>query len=749
MFIQISAGELSEFCFPEGSLGVMPTLERMFEGTKAHKKLQKIYKENESIKYDKEVPLEYEKDFGEFTLKIQGRADGIFFDKKDWFIHEIKSTYCSFDTIKKPLKRAHKAQMMIYACIYALNNGLKEIKGRLSYFCLNDDNIVDFEYSFEFDALFNVFEQMINEYASIIKEQLKAQMALKQTAQTLDFPFNNYRTGQKEGAKQIYSALVKNKNLFLQAPTGTGKTVMALFPAIKYLKDEDARIFCLSAKNQTMTVTEQALDLMREKGLKIKSCTIIAKSKCCPMDEQNCHPDNCPYSLDYYKKLHDALPELIKEDNYNNENIKKFSRQYKICPYELSLELALLSNVIICDYNYLFDPVVYLKRFFDFDGKYIFLIDEAHNLIERGRDMYSFTLEQEQLRNIKKLFSKEHPLYKSFSKILTQLNRLIKQYSNTQIITADDLKNLIYAIVNNNEVLNKFAQSFAIPNQAMLLQKELIRFTTIMESYNEKDFCIFATSKTLSVVCIDPSQFLESSIKKGASTILYSATLTPYEFYKNSILPQSESFGYLTKYPFDPDKLKVYADYSIDTRYDNREKYYGIIANKIDSFYKQTKGNVMVYFPSYKFMNEVSQLMDTPIIIQQTDSDQENRREFLDNFKKDGNVCAFAVMGSHFGEGIDIKNLNGIIIVGVALPQFNQTRNLIQQHFEEKYEKGFEYAYIYPGINKVCQACGRLIRSENDEGFIILMDNRFKKYQYLLPEHWHIKPLKNDVLPNG
>ena len=239
---------------------------------------------------------------------------------------------------------------------------------------------------------------------------------------------------------------------------------------------------------------------------------------------------------------------------------------------------------------------------------------------------------------------------------------------------------------------------------------------------------------------------LEATIKKGASTILYSATLTPYEFYKNSILPESEAFGFSTEYPFSPDNLKVFADYSVDTRYVNREKYYSIIAKKLDKYFNKTKGNVLIYFPSYKFMNEVSAFMETPCILQPNESHQAERQAFLDNFMENSNICALAVMGSHFSEGIDIKNLDGIIIVGVALPQYNETRNHIQQHFEQKYKKGFEYAYVYPGINKVCQASGRLIRNETDKGFIILMDSRFKRYKNLLPSHWHIKEIKNDSL---
>ncbi len=747
MIIQISAGELSEFCFPQGSLGVMPSVERMFEGTRAHKKLQNLYKENEKIKYEREVPLEITESFDGFKIKVQGRADGIFFDKKDWFIHEIKSTYNSFETIETPLKLAHKAQMMIYAYIFAKERQLTEIKCRLSYFCLIGEQIVDFEYTFKIDALKGFFYKMLNEYAELISKRLKSQKDLTESAKTLTFPFKKFRIGQREGAAQIYSAILKNKNLFLQAPTGTGKTAMALFPAIKYLKDDSATIFCLSAKNQTMAVTEQALSLMRKKGHKIKSCTINAKNKCCKMETQDCSPERCSYSLNYYEKVHRALPEMLEIDDYSAKNINEFSEKYQVCPYELSLDLALESQVIICDYNYLFDPVVYLKRFFDNEGKYIFLIDEAHNLIERGRDMYSFTLYQKDLREVKKLFKKESKLYKSFSKILTQLNKLIKEYKETGKI--EDVKNLTYAILNNNDTLNELLQKLIIPTEAIFLQKELIRLVTLFEFYDEEIFRLYCNDSALYLQCINPSKMLEESVKKGFSAIFYSATFSPYEFYKNSIMPESEVFGYSSPYPFKKENLTVLADYSIDTRFTVREKYFEKIAQNIEKCRSKYEGNIIVYFPSYKFMNEVASLIATEVIIQPNNADASLRQEFLDSFKEDSNALAFAVMGSHFGEGIDINNLNGIIIVGVALPQFNETRVNIQEYFEKKYQKGFEYAYVYPGINKVCQASGRLIRKETDKGFIILMDSRFRNYRHLLPEHWNIKEIKDySCLPN-
>ncbi len=734
---QISAGDLADYCFPQGNLGVMPSVERMFQGTAAHKKLQNAYAEDESIVYKREVPLEYEKAYDGFTIKLQGRADGIIFDKTKWCIHEIKSTYCSFESIETPLKASHKAQMMIYAYIVAKEKQLTEISGRLSYFCLSDDKIVDFEYTFSTDALKSVLDQMLDDYAQIIRHRINSMLRFCESAKALPFPYESFRPGQREGAAQVYSALKQGKNLFLQAPTGAGKTIMTLFPSVKYTFEEPHRIFCLSAKNQTMSVTNDSVDLMRKKGLKVKSCMICAKSKYCLLEKQSCIGEACPYAIDFYKKLHSSLPTILENDDFSFDFIRDLGKKYEICPYELALELSLFSHIIICDYNYLFDPVVYLRRFFDFDGKYIFLIDEAHNLIERGRDMYSAKISRGDLQ-IKKLFSKETKLFKSFAKVLTQLNKLLKLYDDEAELSLEDVKKLSLEILQANSAVSEASASTLLPSEVTVYIKELMRFLTICEFYTKEDFSLYIKGGSVILQCIDPAKLIEDKIKKSSSTILYSATLEPYEFYKNSILPNTEAFGYSMDFPFDKNNLTVLADYSIDTRYANREMFYEAIAKKISFYRSCAKGNILVYFPSYAFMEAIAELCDVEIMLQPRQADSIRRSSFLDELQNSSDATAFAVMGSHFSEGIDIKNLKGIIIVGVALPQFNISRTKIQDHFEQKYKKGFDYAYTYPGINKVCQASGRLIRNSNDKGFIILLDERFRRYKGILPKHWRI-----------
>ena len=744
--IQLSAGELAEYCFPEGSLGAMPSIDRMLQGTAAHKKLQNIYSENENIRYQREVPLENVVEYDGFSLKIQGRADGIFFDKKDYFIHEIKSTYCKASSIHMPLKAAHKAQMMIYAYIYAKEHSLPYIQGRLSYFCLLEEKIVDFEYRFSFENLQKFFYELTDEYSRVVSRRLQAYRDFLCSARTLHFPFPHFRKGQREGAAQIYSAIKQNKNLFLQAPTGSGKTMMALFPAIKNMAQGDIeKIFCLSAKNQTMQVNEQALNLLRRQGLKIKSCVITAKSKACLMEDQDCSPEKCPYSQDFYKKLHDALPEILEQDDFCFDTIAAAAKKYEICPYELSLELSLEAQVILADYNYLFDPMVYLRRYFEQSGPYAFLIDEAHNLIERGRDMYSSSLSKNRIRAIKKLLPKESRLYRRLTQLSTELNKLFKNTEAEAPIALEAVKKINFKILAVQETAGEFLQTQPLPGEVTLLLKDAFRFQMLFAFFYEDNFALYhQDGETVVLQCLDPAPYLEESIAKGCSAILYSATLIPYEFYKNSLLPQKIAYGFSVPYPFYAGRLMVLADYSVDTRYTVREQFYGIIAQKIKRCRENAVGNLIVYFPSFQFMHAVAQYMQIPILMQESDSTAEERAAFTEQLLQGNANLAFAVMGSHFSEGIDLRGIRGIIIVGVALPQYNFSRERIRIYFDKQYQKGFEYAYVYPGINKVCQAAGRLIRTEEDAGFILLMDRRFKNYKHLLPPYWQITETENE-----
>lgn len=732
--VSVSAGDIAEYCFPEGSLGSMPSVERMQKGTAVHKKLQNAYQENEDISYRREVPLECSFETENAVISVHGRADGIFGDEKDWYIHEIKSTYCASASIETPLKSAHKAQMMIYACIFAKEKQLKDIKCRLTYYCISEDSTVNFDYTFSIDGLCDFTQQMAQRYSQLIYLRRKRREELVLSSVNLRFPFEEFRKGQRDGALQVYSAIKNRRYLFLQAPTGSGKTVTALFPAVKLLAEDEFKIFCLNAKNQTRSVNEQCLNLMREQGLKIRSCTVSARSKCCFTKEQNCSPDICPYSLDFYKKLPNCLAEMLNLYSFTPEVIAEYAKKYEVCPHELSIALSNECDVIICDYNYLFDPTVYLKNFFDTGGDYLFLVDEAHNLPDRGRDMYSIVIDPLELRQVKKKLQKGDALYKRFSRILTETNKLIK----TENPNTDSLDGLKSAIGLLNDSLQ--SDTLALPSEIILYAKELLRFNTLTEYYNENDFRIFSDGK-LNLQCTDASKMIENSLNKGFSAIMYSATLSPYFFYKNCIMPESETFSYKCEYPFSPENLTVFADCTVDTRYSCRDDYYKKIAENIILCRKNTNGRLFCFFPSYEFMNRVSELCNFALT-QPYASDQEARNAFLEEFLKNENSVAFCVMGSHFGEGTDIRGIKGIIVTGLGLPKYGTFCENIRNHFEKKYGSGFDYAYVYPGINKISQSAGRLIRTKDDSGFIFLMDSRIPRYFHLLPDYWNIKTVK-------
>lgn len=734
--ISVSAGDIAEYCFPEGSLGSIPSVERMQKGTAVHKKLQNAYQANEDISYRREVPLKYSFETENAVISVHGRADGIFWDKKDWYIHEIKSTYCASASIESPLKSAHKAQMMVYACIFAKEKHLESIKCRLTYYCISEDSTVNFDYTFSLDCLWDFTEKMAKRYSQLIYLRRKRHEELVKSSADLQFPFEEFRKGQRNGASQVYLAIKNRRYLFLQAPTGSGKTVTALFPAVKLLAEDEFKIFCLNAKNQTRSVNEQCLNSMREKGLKIRSCTISARSKCCLTDGQNCSPDVCPYSLDFYKKLPDCLEEMLTLYSFTPEVIAEYAKKYEVCPHELSIALSNECDVVICDYNYLFDPTVYLKNFFDTDGNYLFLIDEAHNLPDRGRDMYSVAIDPLELRQVKKKLQKSDTLYKRFSRILTETNKLIKT-SNPNTDSLDGLKSAISLLSDALQT-----ETLDVPSEIILYANELLRFNTITEYYNENDFRIFSDGK-LNLQCTDASKMLENSLKKGFSAILYSATLSPYFFYKNCIMPEIETFSYKCKYPFSPKNLTVFADCSVDTRYSYRDDSYKKIAENIALCREKAKGRLFCFFPSYEFMNRVGELCDFALI-QPYASDQEARNAFLSEFLKSENSVAFCVMGSHFSEGADIKGIKGIIVTGLGLPKYGTFCENIRTHFDKKYGNGFDYAYLYPGINKISQSAGRLIRTKDDSGFIFLMDSRISRYFHLLPDYWDIKTVETD-----
>ena len=732
---------------------------RAIDGTIAHGKLQKdnaIIYEN----YEKEVRMQHEFHKDNIVLLVDGRADGIINEKGNIIIEEIKSTYMDLSYLYEDYNLLHWAQGKFYGYIYCINNHIKNITIRLSYFNLNTDEVRSFDHVYTIEELEVFVYELVNKYLETLslKEEFKDKR--DKSIKELKFPFKTYRKGQRELAVSCYSNIRKKGILFAQAPTGIGKTISTIFPAIKGIGEgRGEKIIYLTAKTITRTVAEEAYIKLFKKDLKFRVVTITAKEKICLNDEVKCNPDDCIYAKDYFSKINDVINNLIKSNNkfFRNEIIK-YAKKYKVCPFELSLDLSNWCDGVICDYNYAFDPRVRLKRIFeDRNEDNILLIDEAHNLVNRAREMYSCTLEKSKVMVVNKVIKGKVPnLYKISNSInkemihirreLEEINKSFK-YHNEQY---KDLIKLLRAFINEadsylvkskgtdgyEEVLDFYYEARNFIAASELYDKE---YTTILKS-NKNEF-------TIKIFCINPAKNLRQVLKSAYSSIIFSATLSPVKYYVDLIGGDEESFKLRFDSPFNKENLSTYL-YPLDMRYVNREKNTDILCNVINNFINEKKGNYMVFMPSFEYLNKVyaryiEMYGEEGTIVQEENLTEIKKEKFLDNFNEGNNITGFTVVGGMFSEGVDLPGdkLIGAIIVGVGFPMVSIENNIISEYFEAN---GFDYSYTYPGINKILQSVGRVIRTEYDTGRILLIDRRYSstKYKLILPKEWEIKDYK-------
>ncbi|HRW33573.1 MAG TPA: ATP-dependent DNA helicase [Thermotogota bacterium] len=763
----VSVRELIEFLFRSGNLdnrfNAPDMRERATIGTKAHKRIQKQYEDSFPGKYESEVYLNGIYQNQKMLLSIFGRADGIHTHQKEITVDEIKTTKVPLEDIDAILDQNHLRQCMCYGHMICSREKLESVHLRITYFNIDTEDMkhLDFFYSKE------VLENFFNELCVLYSKWLKLKddwIELRNTSiKNLQFPFPHFREGQRRFSIMVYHTIKDNKKLFAQAPTGTGKTLATLFPSIKAMeKNLAGPLFYLTSKTITRQTVENTLNLLRTKGLKLKSIVITAKEKMCINQEFKCNPYSCPYANGHYNRINDALLEIIKEEgHYSRRMIQEHAKRFSICPYELSLDLSEFSDCIICDYNYLFDPRAYLRRYFEEKGPYIFLIDEAHNLPDRSREMYSAPLSLDRLRKLR------NDVRHTESKIAISARKLETEvayyFLNENLETKWKKKELPEDIKEPLEtVLKEIASYLMTPGFDALKEKltdyffELNTFNNAMERYDDHYITIYDnTEETLTLYCIDPSLHIREMIEKGSSCVFFSATLSPLDYYKQLFGSKDDDYSLILRSPFNQQRLCLLVNSKISTKYHARIYSAAAIVKNIELMTKHT-GNYMVFFPSYKYMEMIYHLFTEkcPHILtrMQTPLMSESEREaFLDAFKHspEQTFVGFVLMGGIFGEGIDLigSRLSGAIIVGVGLPQIGFDRDIIKDYYQEKLGKGWEYAYIIPGANKVMQAVGRVIRSHDDKGAVILIDERFirKPYPFIFPADWsHAISIRNE-----
>lgn len=758
--IRVSVRNLVEFIMRGGDIdnrtsGSMEK-EAMLMGGRLHRKIQRSMGSD----YHAEVPLKTVVPCDGFRLQVEGRADGIIIHeedgKKEVSIDEIKGVLRDLEHITEPVK-VHLAQAKCYAHIYACQNRMQQIKVQMTYCHLDTEEIKRFVMEYTAEELEEWFNELIRQYEKWAKFQIEWEITRNASIKKTEFPFV-YRPGQRDVAAAVYRTILRRKKLFIQAPTGVGKTISTVFPAVKAVGEGlGDKIFYLTAKTITRTVAEQAFRSMKDQGLCMKVVTLTAKEKICFCEETVCNPEACPYAKGHFDRVNDAVYDMLANgDDIDRGAIERQAEKFKVCPFELSLDISTWVDAVICDYNYVFDPNAHLKRFFSegSSGNYIFLIDEAHNLVERGREMYSATLYKEDFldlrKQVKHLDGKLARRLGDVNKLFLELKRECENY---QILSS--VSHIVLKLMNLLTEMERFMEEPSddeTRENVLSLYFQVRSFVNIYDILDE-NYVIYSELEEngrfkIKLFCVNPAVNLQDYLDYGSGTVFFSATLLPIHYYKNLLSVEKDDYAIYAQSSFPEENMLLLQARDVSTRYTMRDSnMYRRYAKYIEKTARCKKGNYMVFFPSYKFMQEVyGQFVRSEekidIILQSQNMGEQEREKFLEEFdrNRDNSLVGFCVMGGVFSEGIDLTadRLIGAIIVGTGLPQVCNDREILKGYFDARGMRGFDYAYLYPGINKVLQSAGRVIRTETDRGIILLLDERFSQRQYRdsFPREW-------------
>ena len=800
--IKLAVRQLVEFLLKVGSIDSRFTgFDRANEGARIHRRLQKAAGEG----YEAEVFLTETRETAGIAFTIEGRADGIFIDESGTtVIDEIKTTAIPTEELREDGNPCHWAQGMVYGAIYAKQQELDALDVRLTYYQIDTDDIVRYTRHFTAAELNDFFNGLLQDYAPWARRQLDWAACRDESLRALKFPFAEYRPGQRALAGEIYRACKGGNRLFCQAPTGIGKTMSALFPALKALGEgEGEKLFYLTARNTTQAAAEDALARLRASApaLALRSVTLTAKEKACLCKDEegrpSCLPERCPYAKGYYDRVKDALAALLDggDGSFSRAALAAMAQRFTVCPFELGLDLSEWCDVVIGDYNYLFDPVVKLRRFFDAAGDWLFLIDEAHNLPDRARAMYSAEFAKSALTEAKRALGPGKSTLKTAlqkaDKAFREARRAVARKAPRRGARTDEAP---AAEAEQTSLLESTSEpAFELPETLFAedgtvfckelptaLLKPLLALTTPLQAYLEDHpdgeahaqlldlfFAVqditraaerydehFVTQLTargselyFHLLCLDPAPFVDGSLAKGKAVALFSATLTPPGYYR-SVLGCADARAVALPSPFPPERLGLFCLPAISTRYRHREASVRPISDALAALARGKVGNYLAFFPSYAYLKQVyedftARYPEIATLAQESGLDDAGRAAFLARFAPDPaeTLLGFGVLGGIFGEGVDLvgSRLIGCAIVGVGLPQVSPRQEMLRRYYDESAGCGFDYAYRYPGMNKVLQAAGRVIRTPEDKGVVLLLDDRFalQEYARLFPPHWH------------
>ena len=756
--VRISVRALVEFVLRSGDIDSRRSgaaqKDAMAAGTRIHKKIQKRmggnYRAEVSLKY---TALDEEEDI---ELLVEGRADGIFEENGIVTIDEIKGVYMDLERLTEPVT-VHMAQAMCYGYFYCCDRELDGVRIQLTYCNLETEEIRRFHEDKSREELEAWFCSVVHEYFKWARYLCCHEFQRNQSIRSLEFPFP-YREGQRDLAVAVYKTISRKKRLFIQAPTGIGKTLSTIFPAVRAMGEGKAsKIFYLTAKTITRTVAEESFRILRDRGLVFTAVTITAKEKLCPMEKTECNPEACPYARGHFDRVNEAVFDILHlEQEMDRETVLRYAEKYRVCPFEYCLDISSWTDGIICDYNYVFDPNVRLKRYFadGAQGDYLFLVDEAHNLVSRAREMYSASVYKEDFLEVKRIIKGKAP---RLERQLERCNKLLlsmkRECGDWQVL--EDVTGLAAGIMTAFSYMETFMEEFPeFPDRETVLDFYFC-LRDFLNAYEELDghYRIYEENREdgtflVRLFCVDPSRLLSRCMDQGASTILFSATLLPVRYYKTLLSGNQDDYAVYVNSPFPEENRLLMVAEDVSSRYTRRSpSEYRKVADYIRIVTESRPGNYMVFFPSYQYMWEIEEILEeeplkADLMIQGQGMGEAEKAEFLEEFEKerDHSLAALCVMGGVFSEGIDLKEerLIGVIVVGTGLPMVCVEQEVLKGYFDETEEKGFDFSYQYPGMNKVLQAAGRVIRTPVDRGVILLLDDRFLRRDHLelFPREW-------------
>lgn len=756
--VRISVRALVEFVLRSGDIDNRRSgaaqKDAMAAGTRIHKKIQKRMGGN----YRAEVPLKYTAldEEEDIELLVEGRADGIFEEDGIVTIDEIKGVYMDLERLTEPVA-VHMAQAMCYGYFYCCDRDLDGVRIQLTYCNLETEEIRRFHEDRSKEELEVWFRSVIHEYFKWARYLCHHELQRNQSISGLEFPFP-YREGQRDLAVAVYKTISRKKRLFIQAPTGIGKTLSTIFPAVQAMgAGKASKVFYLTAKTITRTVAEEAFRILRSRGLVFTAVTITAKEKLCPMEKAECNPEACPYAKGHFDRVNEAVFDILHlEQEMDRETVLRYAEKYRVCLFEFCLDISSWTDGIICDYNYVFDPNVRLKRYFadGASGDYLFLVDEAHNLVSRAREMYSASVYKEDFLEVKRIIKGKSP---RLERQLDRCNKLLlsmkRECGDWQFL--EDVTGLAAGIMTAFSYMETFMEEFPeFPERETVLDFYFC-LRDFLNVYEELDghYRIYEENREdgsflVRLFCVDPSRLLSRCMDQGASTILFSATLLPVRYYKTLLSGNQEDYAVYVNSPFPEENRLLMVAEDVSSRYTRRSpSEYRKVADYIRIVTQSRPGNYMVFFPSYQYMGEIEEILEeeplkADLLVQGQGMGEAEKAEFLEEFEKERShsLAAFCVMGGVFSEGIDLKEerLIGVIVVGTGLPMVCVEQEVLKGYFDETEEKGFDFSYQYPGMNKVLQAAGRVIRTPEDRGVILLLDDRFLRRDHLelFPREW-------------